>query len=138
MTSQPTLSETCRVLIAELRSLDRPYLIIDALDEIQDSTQRDVLLEALRRLPEKVSLMFTFREIVAIQNWFAQGSKSGRLRVLVEDTVEIAAPQSVMEHYVRLSAEKTPNIKCIAHMGEDAQAEIDMVVHRVVARTKTM
>jgi hypothetical protein len=138
MTSQPTLGETCRVLNAELDSLDPSYLIIDALDEIHDSTQRDVLLEALRRLPEKVSLMLTFRENVAIQNWFTQGSQSGRSRVVVVDMLEIAAPQSVMEHYVRHSVESTANIKRITQMGEDTQAEVDMVVHRVVARTKTM
>lgn len=135
MTSQPTLGETCRVLNAGLDSLDRSYLIIDALDEIHDSTQRDVLLEALRGLPEKVSLMFTFRENVAIQNWFSQGSRSGKLRVPVEDMVEIAAPHSVMKHYVEHSVEETPNIKRVAQMDKDAQAEIDMVVHPLVAHT---
>jgi hypothetical protein len=82
--------------------------------------------------------MFTFRENVAIQSWFTHESQSGRLRVLVEDMFEIAAPQTIMELDVRHRVEKTPNIKRVAQMGDDPQAEIDMVVNQVVARTKTM
>jgi hypothetical protein len=67
--TKPTLAELSELLHVELTSCSRAFLIVDALDECDETrgTHRDLMAELLR-LPSNTSLMITSREIPSIRD----------------------------------------------------------------------
>src|SRR3984957_19838431 len=65
--TRPTRDQLTEVLISEIRTYSKVFIIIDALDECrEDDATRAMLLRTLRSLPEQVNLMVTSRNLPSI------------------------------------------------------------------------
>ena len=67
--TRPTLIECSELLRVELAAYSKAFIIIDALDECEETngTRRDFIAQLLR-LPPHVSLMITSRDVLSIQH----------------------------------------------------------------------
>src|SRR5271170_1934572 len=66
-TSRPILDQLIDVLISEIRTRSKVFIVVDALDECrEDDATRALLLEVLRSLPRQVNLMVTSRNLSSI------------------------------------------------------------------------
>jgi ankyrin repeat domain-containing protein 50 len=66
--TRPTLAECSELLHMELNACSRAFVIVDALDECDETTRtRRDLISQLLRLPPNTHLMVTSREIPSIQ-----------------------------------------------------------------------
>jgi len=83
----PSLQDLTRILRAELGKFDNCYIIVDALDEILEESNRQLLLETL--VHGKVNIMVTSRPLDKIGELFGlytettcDGCEEGNLRIL--------------------------------------------------------
>jgi len=82
-TSRPTPDQLTNVLISEIRTLSKVFIVVDALDECrEDDATRAQLLQVLRSLPRQVNLMVTSRNLPSIGRDF-EGAK--RLHICAKD-----------------------------------------------------
>lgn len=66
--SRPTLVECSELLYLELAACSRAFIIVDALDECDETRgTRSDLISQLLRLPSSTSLMITSRDVPSIQ-----------------------------------------------------------------------
>ena len=67
--TRPTLVECSELLHAELTAYSKAFIIVDALDECDETsgTRRDLITQLLR-LPPNISLMITSRNVPSIQH----------------------------------------------------------------------
>src|SRR3984957_11857169 len=83
--ARPTLDQLTEVLISEIRTYSKIFIIVDALDECrEDDATRALLLEALRSLPPQVNLMVTSRNLPSIGRDF-EGAKRLHIRAKDDD-----------------------------------------------------
>src|ERR1700722_3577222 len=84
-TSRPTLDQLTDVLISEIRTRSKVFIVVDALDECrEDDETRTMLLEVLRSLPRQVNLMVTSRNLLSIGRDF-EGAKRLHIRAKDDD-----------------------------------------------------
>src|ERR1700722_14594825 len=84
-TSRPTLDQLTDLLISEIRTRSKVFIVVDALDECrEDDTTRALLLEVLRSLPQQVNLMVTSRNLPSIGRDF-EGAKRLHIRAKDDD-----------------------------------------------------
>src|ERR1700722_10523198 len=83
--ARPTLDQLTEVLISEIRTYSKVFIIVDALDECrEDDATRALLLEVLRSLPPQVNLMVTSRNLPSIGRDF-EGAKRLHIRAKDDD-----------------------------------------------------
>jgi|ERR1700722_4661736 len=81
--TRPTLDQLTGVLISEIQTYSKVFIVVDALDECQeDDATRAMLLEVLRSLPGQVNLLVTSRDLPSIARDF-EGTK--RLHIRAKD-----------------------------------------------------
>jgi len=83
--AHPTLDQLTEVLISEIRTYSKVFIVVDALDECrEDDATRAMLLAVLRSLPEQVNLMVTSRNLPSISRDF-EGAKRLHIRAKDDD-----------------------------------------------------
>ena len=83
--TRPTLSQLIGVLISEIQTYSKVFIVVDALDECrEDDATRAMLLEALRSLPGQVNLLVTSRDLPSIARDF-EGTKRLYIRAKDDD-----------------------------------------------------
>ena len=83
--AHPTLDQLTDVLISEIRTYSKVFIVVDALDECrEDDATRAMLLEVLRSLPRQVNLMVTSRNLPSIGRDF-EGAKRLHIRAKDDD-----------------------------------------------------
>jgi hypothetical protein len=83
--ARPTLDQLTEVLMSEIRTYSKVFIIVDALDECrEDDATRALLLEVLRSLPLQVNLMVTSRNLPSIRRDFV-GTKLLHIRAKDDD-----------------------------------------------------
>jgi len=83
--AHPTLDQLTDVLISEIRTYSKVFIVVDALDECrEDDATRSMLLSVLRSLPGQVNLMITSRDLPSIARCF-EGTKRLRIRAKDDD-----------------------------------------------------
>src|SRR3984957_17434620 len=83
--ARPTLDQLTEVLISEIRTYSKVFIIVDALDECrEDDGTRARLLKVLRSLPQQVNLMVTSRNLLSIGRDFV-GAKRLHIRAKDDD-----------------------------------------------------
>ena len=81
--ARPTLDQLTNILISEIQTYSKIFIVVDALDECrEDDATRATLLEVLRSLPRQVNLMVTSRDLPSISRDF-EGTK--RLHIQAQD-----------------------------------------------------
>src|ERR1700722_2684988 len=84
-TSRPTLDQLQDVLISEIRTRSKVFIVVDAWDECrEDDETRTLLLEVLRSLPRQANLMVTSRNLPSIGRDF-KGAKRLHIRAKDDD-----------------------------------------------------
>src|SRR3984957_18446143 len=84
-TSPPTLDQLTNVLISEIQTHSKVFIVVDALDECrEDDATRARLLKVLRSLPRQVNLMVTSRNLPSIGRHF-EGAKRLHIRAKDDD-----------------------------------------------------
>lgn len=68
--TRPPLSEICNILGDSLSSYDKSYIVLDALDELNDDSKRLTLLETIKGLKGSPRLMVTSRRLESIASRF--------------------------------------------------------------------
>jgi hypothetical protein len=82
---RPTLDQLTEVLISEIQTYSKVFIVVDAWDECrEDNETRTLLLEVLRSLPRQVNLMVTSRNIQSIGRHF-EGAKRLHIRARDDD-----------------------------------------------------
>ena len=83
--TRPTLDRLTNVLISEIKTYSKVFVVVDALDECrEDDATRARLLEVLRSLPGNVNLMVTSRNLPSIARDFG-GTKRLHIRAKDDD-----------------------------------------------------
>ena len=83
--ARPTLEQLTGVLISEIQTYSKVFIVVDALDECrEDDATRAMLLEVLRSLPGQVNLMVTSRDLPSIARDF-NGAKRLHIRAKDDD-----------------------------------------------------
>src|SRR3984957_8289480 len=83
--ARPTLQQLTDILISEIRTYSKVFIVVDALDECrEDDTTRAMLLDVLRSLPGQVNLLVTSRDLPLIARDF-EGAKRLHLRAKDDD-----------------------------------------------------
>src|SRR3984957_6183603 len=84
-TSRPTLDQLTDVLISEIQTRSKVFIVVDALDECrEDDATRALLLKVLRSLPPQVNLMVTSRNLLSIGR-DSEGAKRLHIRAKDDD-----------------------------------------------------
>ncbi|KAK0480426.1 hypothetical protein EDD18DRAFT_836466 [Armillaria luteobubalina] len=65
----PSLEDITSLLSAELKSYDRIYIILDALDELDDDGCRQGVLDALKALGDQIRLLVTSRPLDTMRSF---------------------------------------------------------------------
>ncbi|KAI9894307.1 MAG: hypothetical protein M1814_003063 [Vezdaea aestivalis] len=98
---RPKVQELAPHLVTALRAFTRTFVIIDALDECNESDDcRNDILKQLTSLPSNVALLITSRHIPSIENELAQ-----------YDSLEIRADDKDIAIFVKSQIEKSPILK---------------------------
>ena len=101
--ARPRLSELESLLHSSVSTIDSPYIIIDALDELRnDDNTRDTLIELLRRLSPHVRLLVTSRPVPAIEKFFRD-----------ENSLEIRATREDLEVLVHQYVETRSSLRAV-------------------------
>jgi len=83
--ARPTLDQITDILISEIRTYSKVFIVVDALDECrEDDTTRAMLLDVLRSLPGQVNLIVTSRNLPSIARDF-EGAKRLHIRAKDDD-----------------------------------------------------
>ena len=83
--TRPTLQQLTDILISEIRTYSKVFIVVDALDECrEDDTTRAMLLDVLRSLPGQVNLIVTSRNLPSIARDF-EGAKRLHIRAKDDD-----------------------------------------------------
>ena len=93
---RPTRDQLTGVLISEIRTYSKFFIIVDALDECrEDDETRAMLLRTLRSLPEQVNLMVTSRNLPSIARDFERAkrlhirAKDDDIRAYIKDRIDL-------------------------------------------------
>src|ERR1700722_1748401 len=81
--THPTLDQLTNVLISEIQTYSKVFIVVDALDECREDDETR-LLEVLRSLPQQVNLMVTSRNLPSIGRQF-EGAKRLHIRAKDDD-----------------------------------------------------
>lgn len=118
--TRPTVTECLELLRTELSHHARAFIIIDALDECDDSNEtRSMLLNHLHSLPTTTSLLVTSRHITSIEQQLGHSCR-----------LEIRASDEDMRIYLERQVQKKERLK--RHTQKDTtllQAILGMVVN---------
>jgi hypothetical protein len=83
--ARPTLDQLTNILISEIQTYSKVFIVVDALDECrEDDETRATLLEVFRSLPGQVNLMVTSRDLPSIARDF-EGTKRLHIRAKDDD-----------------------------------------------------
>ncbi|KAK0439045.1 uncharacterized protein EV420DRAFT_1279815 [Desarmillaria tabescens] len=81
--TQPSLKDCISLLFEELKSYDCVYIVLDALDELDDDGRRKGLIDALRALGSQIRLLVTSRNLDTMRSLFEADTK---LEIRASDT----------------------------------------------------
>jgi hypothetical protein len=83
--ARPPLEQITDILISEIRTYSKVFVVVDALDECrEDDTTRAMLLDVLLSLPGQVNLLVTSRDLPSIGRDF-EGTKRLHIRAKDDD-----------------------------------------------------
>jgi len=83
--ARPTQDQLTNILISEIQTYSKVFIVVDALDECrEDDETRATLLEVFRSLPGQVNLMVTSRDLPSIARGF-EGTKRLHIRAKDDD-----------------------------------------------------
>ena len=116
----PTAAEYLHMITAQLSSLKRVFVVVDALDECtEDNATRHDLIEGIMELPDKVSVMITSRHISGIEDY------ENALQLTIE------AHEEDVRLYVQGRLKKEKKFARQVDMDDDLQTQIvDGVVEK--------
>src|SRR3984957_2262191 len=118
-TSRPTLDQLTNVLISEIQTHSKVFIVVDALDECrEDDATRARLLKVLRSLPRQVNLMVSSRNLLSIGRDF-EGAKRLHIRAKDDDM------KLYIESRIALGPRHLKNLQ-------------EAIVHKIVENAKGM
>jgi hypothetical protein len=92
-TTYPTLDEFFQTLETEIKTYEKVFIVVDALDECTESNgSRIKLLKALRSLAGHVNLMVTSRDLPSIEQHFRDAQRL-HIRATDEDVAKYVQSQ---------------------------------------------
>ena len=123
--TRPSLSECSELLQKQVASYKRVIIVIDALDECDDTNStRDIIVAELHRLPSNVQLLVTSRPLTSI------GESLDYSRRL-----QISASEDDVELYINARLETQPQLA--RHIKKEPALK-DHILKRLVEKVKGM
>jgi hypothetical protein len=121
----PNIRDVSKVLLSEIRTYSKIFVVVDALDECpEEGNSRATLLSELRNLPPEVHLMVTSRPLATIESCFP-GSKQ----------LEIKASREDIRRFINGRISFYPTLACYVEENEELR---EYIVNTVTQKAEGM
>jgi ankyrin repeat protein len=127
----PSSDEYLAMLISQIKSFDRVFIVIDALDECVDNPEtntRNNFLKAIQQLPQRVHILFTSRPVISIEQ-----------RVKADRQLEIVANNDDLRKYLESRINAFENLRHLVDIGVQKDSSfLDNILRTIVKKSQGM
>jgi hypothetical protein len=108
--SHPTIGEIARLLQSEMKRFSKVFIVVDALDEMEDDhVENRTLTRRLHSLPDNAFIMVTTRPIPAILAEFSPATVA-QISATDEDVKNYVASRISKEHLLKKHVSADPTL----------------------------